>query len=85
MMRVVTECQEEIERQLDVALILKKILFFERAISKISFQTGIETKSCYLKRTLDEVKISRLHYENEENVYVNVLSDKMEGIASNSD
>lgn len=62
-MRIITECQEEIEKQLDVALLLKKVIFFERAITKLSDKAGIQLKTCYQKNTLDQLKIYRLNFE----------------------
>lgn len=64
-MRIITECQEEIEKQLDVALLLKKIIFFEKVIYKLSEKADLNVKSFFQKNTLDEVKLFRLNYENE--------------------
>lgn len=65
-MTVFTECQKEIEKQLDVSLLMKKLIYFERAIAAIADKVDIDPAVFLFKSTLYEVKHIRQKYEEDD-------------------
>ena len=56
------KCIDEMDEQLDVALIMKKLIFFERAIAAILTPGQLEALHIQTKDTLDEAEEKRKMY-----------------------